>query len=181
MQKLARLFVSAFLALSLLSDTASAQTQLYLKLPGIDGESKETNHKNWIDILSYEQSLSALMPNAGATPVAGRTKFDEIIIEKQLDKTSPRIMVFAAAGQRLGEVVIELARPDGKDNRVYLIIRLTDAFISGHQFAIAEQGSSPGSEKLKISYTGIHWEYKPTPSANESIKEGWDQKKNQRI
>lgn len=181
MQKLARLFFSAFLALSLLTNTASAQTQLFLKLPGIDGESSDKGHKNWTDLLSYEQSLSSAPSTSGGMTVAGRTKFDEIILEKKLDKTSAKIMVAAASGQRFPEVVIEMGRFDGRDTRVFLTIRLTDVIISGHQFGIAEQGGSAGKEKLKLNFTGINWEYKPSPSSNESIKEGWDQKKNQRI
>jgi type VI secretion system secreted protein Hcp len=67
-------------------------TDLYLKLPGIEGSSTNARHANEIDVADVSWGLS----NASGTP-AGATMTD-VTLTKGIDAASPKLLGAAAAG-----------------------------------------------------------------------------------
>ena len=84
----------------------------YVKFEGIDGESKDTVHENWSEIVSFNQGIHK--PGGGATGTTRRTGeviLDDIVIIKQVDKSSPKLAEAICTGKVFPKVEIHLTGP----------------------------------------------------------------------
>jgi type VI secretion system secreted protein Hcp len=84
----------------------------YVKFEGIDGESKDAVHENWSEIVSFNQGIHK--PGGGATGTTRRTGeviFDDIVIIKQIDKSSPKLAEAICKGKVFTKVEIHLTGP----------------------------------------------------------------------
>ena len=78
-----------------------ANGAIYMKIEGLDGEAIEDNHKNWIDILSLSDSSNSKSVNGeGDLP-------KEIILVKELDKSSPKLAESLLKGKVLPKVWLD--------------------------------------------------------------------------
>ena len=68
----------------------------FIKFEGIDGESADKDHKGWSDLLSLNEVHEA---TSGSLSVRGGTIADVFVIEKTLDKSSPKLSEAIAKGQ----------------------------------------------------------------------------------
>ena len=73
---------------------------MFLKLDGVDGESKDKDHKGWIDIYSFCLGVS----NAGAGHYgggsgAGKASISDITFTKQVDNSSRNTLSILLSGQ----------------------------------------------------------------------------------
>jgi len=66
----------------------------FLRIDGIPGESQDSNHKDWIEILSYRhgvrQPVSITASSAGGAATE-RVSFGEFMISKLVDKATPKL------------------------------------------------------------------------------------------
>ncbi|MEM9158163.1 MAG: type VI secretion system tube protein Hcp [Verrucomicrobiota bacterium] len=94
--------------------SASSFGAAYLKFDGVDGESKDKDHKGWIDILS----VSGLSPRDAASGKAtGKRQHKPVTIVKRIDKASP-MLAKAASGRTSGLPSTLRLEMDG---RVYVL------------------------------------------------------------
>ena len=83
-----------------------AEAAGYIKFDGIDGEATDNNHKNWINLLAFDNDF---IPLANSSSTKGETNvLDEIVISKNLDKSSPKLAEAIAMGKIFPKVLIEL-------------------------------------------------------------------------
>lgn len=157
----------------------------FRKIAGIDGESTDEKHTNWIEILSYSWSVS--LPQA-TTPskrgvVAARATFRDFSIHKRLDKASPKLMLACASGQHFKAVTLELCRTGG-DKQPFVTYKFGDVIITSVAPS-GDTGSDLSSETVSFSYGQIEWKYtKLDPQsgiARETVTAGWDIKKNKKL
>jgi type VI secretion system secreted protein Hcp len=80
-------------------------TDLFLKLPGIDGSSTNARHENEIDIADVSWSLS----NATGTPAAAT--LSDITMTKGIDVASPKLLSAAAAGTTFFAATLTAEKP----------------------------------------------------------------------
>ena len=73
----------AFVFLSL----ATANAAIFVKIPSIPGESKDKEHKEWIDVLS----VSGLPRDAASGLPTGKRQHKPISITKPVDKATPML------------------------------------------------------------------------------------------
>jgi len=94
--------LSVFILSSSIFLAAEVEGAIYMKIEGLDGESIEDNHKNWIDILSLSDS-------SNSKPVSGEGDFPkEIILVKELDKSSPKLAESLLQGKSIPKVWLDL-------------------------------------------------------------------------
>jgi len=150
----------------------------YMKLSnGLDGESKDSQHQNWIELLSFShdirQPASATVGTAGGGTTA-RTQHGDYTITKYVDIASPKLYEFASSGQHLDTVSVEMMRASGASRVKYMQVDMTDVVISYVApsggatatrigFDTANQGAgydtqSP-TETVKLNYAQIKWTY----------------------
>jgi type VI secretion system secreted protein Hcp len=120
----------------------------FLKIKGIDGESQDDKHKDWIEIMSYSfgaSQMSAGSRSSGGMANAERVNVSDFSIVKALDKASPKLFLFCCNGEHIPEISLELCRA-GKDKVKYMEYKLTDVAVSSYR----PGGSSKGGEPLPI-------------------------------
>ena len=89
-----------------------AHSSAYVKFEGIDGESQAEGHKAWSEIVSFSQSIS--VPGGGSISITRRRSdvvFEDVVVVKQVDKSSPKLAEFIAKGTVLSKVEIHLTGP----------------------------------------------------------------------
>lgn len=129
---------------------------IFLKVDGIQGESKDDKYKGWIEITGYTMGLS--QPTSASASTAGggsseRASFHDLAITKELGKPSPKLALYCADGTHIKEVVFELCRAGG-DKLKYMEYKLSDVIVS----SIRTTGAiGIPTEKATFNYGKIEW------------------------
>ena len=82
----------------------------FIKVDGIPGESTDSKHKDWIEILSFHWGVE--QPSGGTKSSVGalgreRTEHDDFSIVKAIDKASPKLFMACCDGTHIKEIKIE--------------------------------------------------------------------------
>ncbi len=150
----------ALAALAAPPSTGNTPFLAYLKLDGVDGESQDANHKDWIDVLSYSEGVSSAAPltigSATGGAGAGRAAFSDLTVLTPIDKATPILFQDSLSGQEIKYATLEVVEPGG----AYLDYKLTDVLIS----SVSDKGSAGDSlpqEQITLNFTKIEWDYTP--------------------
>jgi len=178
------ILIIAILGFTIIAGTSTqafaAQVDYFLKIDGIDGESKDDKHKNEIDIQSWSfgasQSGSMAMGGGGA----GKVSFQEFSITKSMDKSSPKLFEALATGKHLKEVKLVLR---GSSSVEYLTITLTDVMISSYSTG-SSSGDDRPTESVSLNFAQIKMNYVEQDTsgrAGAATEFGWDLKANKKV
>ncbi|HYT92033.1 MAG TPA: type VI secretion system tube protein Hcp [Gemmataceae bacterium] len=156
---------------------------MFLKLSGIEGESKDHKHKGEIDIEFFNWNASQTAAgHTGGGHGAGKVSVSDITINKYLDKSSTALMLHCCNGKHIAEGLITV-RKAGEKPLEYLKIKLTDVFIA----AVKEAGHGGGDrlkEAITINFAKFHVEYLEQDEkggGKPGGEMGWDIKANQKL
>ncbi|MEX2599323.1 MAG: type VI secretion system tube protein TssD [Dehalococcoidia bacterium] len=137
----------------------AAAVDYYLKIDGIDGESRDSGHEGEIDVFSWSWGAS----HSGATHTggggAGKANFQDITVTKHVDKATPKLMEAIATGKHIPEVVLTVRDTDG-DGRAdaYLVITMKNVLVSSVSTG-GEGDREVPSETLSLNYEEIKVTY----------------------
>ncbi|MBW2740233.1 MAG: type VI secretion system tube protein Hcp [Deltaproteobacteria bacterium] len=160
----------------------------FLKIDGIDGESTDDAHADWIEVLSYSTGVSQTASgsaSSGGGASSERADFQDFSIVKALDKASPKLSLACADGTHISEVVLELCRAGGQKLK-YMEYKLTDCIVSSSRTG----GSSQGGETLPLqeisfNYGKIEWTYTQQQRAGGggggNVAAGWNLETNTKV
>jgi len=165
----------------------------YVRFAGIEGESVESHHIGWCDLLAFNQSLFSDAVQAGRA--AANPVFEDIVLVKHLDSASPSLQKACAEGTVLADIKIDILRIAGGNTVPYYSIVLRDARVTSYNLgntggseltpqglprvdagANALAGELP-IEELSVAFGRITTEYTPLKSdgsAGAAIKFEWD-------
>jgi type VI secretion system secreted protein Hcp len=154
---------------------------MFLKLEGIKGESKDHKHGGEIHIESFSWGMSQTGTHGtGGGGGAGKVSVHDISVTKFVDKSSPALMLNCCSGKHIPSGLITV-RKAGDKPLEYLKIKLTDILISGVQ--AAGHGSDLLTENVTLNFAKFHVEYqeqKADGSGSPAGDMGWDIKANQK-
>ncbi len=134
----------------------------YLQIEGVDGESLDDKHKNWIELLGFshqmDQPTSASRGSAGGA-ATGRVVHGDFIISKYIDKASPKIYEAISKGTHFKKMKIECCRAGGSQVK-YLEINLEEVLIASVSLS-KHSGSAEDlpTESVSLNYGKIEWIY----------------------
>lgn len=152
----------------------------YLKIDGIPGESRDDQHKDWIQLIAYNhqmtQPASATDNTAGAATSA-KVNFGDMIVTKYMDKSSPKLSDACAKGTHIANVMLHAAAQTGAKN-TYLEIKMENVVVS----SINTDGKSTSSqypvELVGLKFGKITWTYtqldRTTGQKQGNVVAGWD-------
>ncbi|MDR3213134.1 MAG: type VI secretion system tube protein Hcp [Azoarcus sp.] len=152
----------------------------FIKLEGINGESKDSKHKDWIDVLSfsYGVSQSSSMFTGGGGGV-GKASFDSVSFTHYADRSTPNLFMYCALGKHIPTVEISACKA-GDGSQEYLHITLKDVLVT-HAGPTGSTDDARIKETVSLSYSKIKVEVKEQ-NANGSlgavITGMWDVKQN---
>jgi len=155
---------------------------MFLKLDGIKGESKDFKHKDELHIESFSWGLSQTGGfGTGGGGGAGKVQVHDISVTKFLDKSTAALMLHCCNGKHIKDGLITV-RKAGEKPVEYLKIKLNDILISGVQHA--GHGSDLLTESLTLNFAKFHMEYteqKEDGSGTPGGEMGWNVKENQKL
>jgi len=157
---------------------------MFLKLEGIKGESKDHKHKDEIHIeaFSWGQSQTGVGGTGGGSG-AGKVQFSDISISKVVDKATPDLMLYCHGGKHIKEGLLT-CRKAGENPVEYLKIKLTDIIVSSIQHGAATSHDQI-PESLTLNFSKSHIEYQEQGADGKPVggpqTSGWDLKANQKL
>lgn len=167
-----------FTWLMIVSVISFAQSSFYLKIDGIDGDSKDKTHDKWTVIEGFSLSIFREAPQDGRR--AGQAEFSTINVFKTIDISSVKISEAVAKGTAFKKVEIHCTTRGAKGVEVYYSYELTNAIIVSYSIS-GNSGDEPPIEELTFSFDTIKTTYNPaaTGSSGGKVEYLYDVKKGQ--
>ena len=165
------------LSLASLAFAPSAQAAAFAKFDGIDGESKDANHENWIDLIAIQESIR--IPGAaadGSTRRRGAPNFDDIVLTKLLDKSSVKLREKLAQGAIIPLLEIELTTTFGGARTTYFRYELKNVQITSFSLDASGDEGVPVTEVISVNFEEIKWtytEFDDTGSSKGNVEATW--------
>jgi|APEBP8051072661_1049379.scaffolds.fasta_scaffold04765_3 type VI secretion system secreted protein Hcp len=132
-----------------------------LEIDGIKGESKDSKHKDTIEVDSFSWGISnagSHASNAGGG--AGKASFQDVHFTSSVGKASTNLALFCATGKHIKKAVL-FVRKQGDKQQDYYTLTLEDLLVSSYQSGDAAGGSSIPTDQFSLNYAKIKYEYKP--------------------
>jgi type VI secretion system secreted protein Hcp len=157
-------------------------TNIFMKINGIQGESRDKGHKDEIDVLSWTWGLSnqVASPSPGGGAGAGKAKFQDLSFTHLVDKASPNLMLSCASGKHHPEAQLTVRRSDPTTPQEFVIIKLQEVLVTSVQ-SNASRGPEGLSELVTLNFARIDFEYKaqkPDGTLEAGVHFKWDLKLN---
>lgn len=133
----------------------------FIKFDGVDGESTDEKHRDWIVVDSFSFGLRG--PTSGGGGGAGKAVFHDITVTKSIDKSSPILMLKTCTGQGVPEARLEYSKAVGTgEQAVYLKITMSDVLVSSYNMnGGTSGGTSLPTDSLSLNFTKIEMTYIP--------------------
>lgn len=148
--------------------TSRGAFDAFMKIEGVEGESQDEKHKDWIDISSVQYGTTRTIPAAGTPRAGGAVTFEDIQVTKWIDKSSPDLMLSVCRGKVFPKVEIEMVdRSATSGTNTYLKYELTDVIVTGVKpTAPASDGQPMPSESVSLNFTKIEFKYQKIDAAS---------------
>lgn len=150
---------------------------MFLKIDGIPGESKDINHRDEIDILSYSWGeTQQAVASGGGGVAAGRVTMQEFRFAMRVNKASPKLFLACANGTHSRNAVLTVRRP-GATAPEFLKWTLTDVTVASYQTGVNAPTDDAPTDQVSLRFAKIEVEYrpvKPDGSLDVPVKAGWD-------
>jgi type VI secretion system secreted protein Hcp len=151
---------------------------VYLQIDGIKGESTDSGHKDWIELLSHSASTQPPAPAAAASTASVQMQGFHFV--KKVDKASPKLYQAATTGTHIPKVTIEVMKSKGGTKQKFMTIKMEQVYVNSMSSArlggsvripqttlpsgtgLAAKPASPPpphTETISLSYGSIQWAY----------------------
>ncbi|MBX7171689.1 MAG: type VI secretion system tube protein Hcp [Pyrinomonadaceae bacterium] len=151
---------------------------VFLKIEGVPGESKDSVHAGEIDVLSWAWGCSNFGTSAtGGGMGSGVVNMQDFHFTQTMQKSSNILMQKCATGEHIPKAVLT-CRKAGTEQQEYLKVTFLDLIVSGYTTGGTGEGGVP-IESIGLNYAAIVMEYaeqKIDGSMEGFVGKGWDQK-----
>ena len=152
-----------------------AAVDYFLKIDGIQGESRDDRHKDEIDIESFSwgetQSGTFAVGGGGG---AGKVSMQDFHFTMPVNKASPALFLACAQGDHIKNAILT-CRKAGKEQQEFLKITMNDVLVSS--FQIGGAGGVVPTDQISLNFAKIEVEYKEQGATGKlagSIKKWFD-------
>ncbi|CAE7472588.1 Hcp family type VI secretion system effector [Bremerella sp. T1] len=154
----------------------------FIQFPNIPGESNDTDHKDWINLLSISESITraASQGSSGSSRHVQSAIFGDIVCVKEMDKSTPKLIESVAAGTVHSKVKIDMVMSLGdKGKRLpFFQFELDNVIVTSYSFSANVEGDgvvptesfSLNAEMIKWTYT----QYGKDGSNKGKVEAKWD-------
>lgn len=155
----------------------------FLKIDGIKGESKDSKHKDEIQLESWSWGeTNTGSHSAGGGGGAGKVSMQDFHFTMSLNTATPKLFLACATGEHIKEALLT-CRKAGGEQQEYLKIKFTDLLVSSYQTGGSGGGDIP-TEQISLNFTKIEYEYAPQDEKGKlgaGVKAGYDLKANKKV
>ncbi len=154
---------------------------IFLKIEGCEGESKDNVHAGEIDVLAFSWGLtqSGSMHTAGGGG-SGKVNVQDLSITKYLDKASTVLMQKCCNGNHFASAVLVCRKVGGDSPVEYFKVTMEKVMVT----SVSEGGSGGEdmqTENITLNFAKVKVEYTPQKddgTAGAASELGWDIKAN---
>ncbi|RQS10043.1 type VI secretion system tube protein Hcp [Burkholderia sp. Bp8998] len=131
---------------------------IFLKLTGIRGESRDAAHPDEIEVLAWDWSADQTSTTrSGTGSIGGKCTANDLTIEHYVDRASPILMLHCLKGNHIENAIL-VARKTGRMPLEYLKITLDDVLITRIN-SVANFNMARPREEVQLSFARIRQEY----------------------
>jgi type VI secretion system secreted protein Hcp len=157
---------------------------MFFKIAGIEGESKDSTHKNDIDVLAWSWGVSNSGSfHHGGGGGSGKANFQDLSFTKYIDKASHALLLACASGEHVTDALLTVRKSGGKAPLEYVKITLKKVLVSS-----LSTGGSGGEDRLTenvtLNFAEIDYAYveqKPDGTGDTAKEFKWDIEKNANV
>jgi type VI secretion system secreted protein Hcp len=158
---------------------------MFLRIDGIKGESKDSKHADQIQVLSWSWDVSQTgTAGIGGGLTAGKVEHHDIEVRKLVDKASPVLYKFCCSGGHIASADLYVRKAAGGSEALeYLVIHFDDLIITSYSLGGQPQADQI-DEVIKINYSKVTITYTPQDNAGQGqppIMGGWDLQANKAL
>ena len=133
---------------------------MFMKIPGVNGESTDDKHKGEIDVLAWSWGLSQSgNMHMGSGGGSGKASFQDISFTKYVDKSSAALMKKCANGEHYKDATLVVRKAGGKPLE-YIKIKMEGVIVSS-----VSTGGSGGEDRLTenvtLNFSKVNYTYVP--------------------
>jgi type VI secretion system secreted protein Hcp len=159
-----------------------AVVDFFLKVDGIDGESKDRAGE--IDLESWSWGASQTgTHSAGGGGGAGKVSMQDFHFTMKVNKATPKLILACAKGDHIPKAVLTCRKAGGKQEE-FLKYIFSDVLISSYRTDGFGGSDIVPTEQISLNYTKMEVEYKEQQKSGAlggAIKAGWDLKANKPV
>ncbi len=156
---------------------------MFFKIDGIAGESRDDKHKGEIDVLAWSWGMSQSgTTHSGTGGGAGKVNVQDLSFTKYIDKATPNLMLFLSNGKHIKEATLTV-RKAGETPLEYYVLKLTEVMVTS-----LTTGGSGGQDRLTenvtLNFAKYELDYKPQKadgSGDAAVKVGWNIAENKKV
>ena len=156
---------------------------MYLKMPGIKGESQDKDHKDQIDVLAWSWNASQnVVQSTGGGRGVSRVNAGDLQITKFVDASSPLLMEATCTGKHFTDVLLTI-RKAGGGQKEYMKWELKNCIVSSIQVG-AHGEEDRFTETISLNFEEINFGYmpqKPDGTLGGNIPFGYNVVKNAKV
>ena len=161
-----------------------AIVDFFLKLDGIDGESKDDKYKDHIEVDSWSWGqTNSSSGHSGGGHGAGKVSAQDFHFVMKVNKATPKLILACAEGHHIPNATL-IARKAGKGQQDFLKYKFTDVFVSSFQTGGAGHGDTIPLDQISLGYVKMEIEYKEQQkdgSLGGPVKTGYDYQANKKL
>ena len=133
----------------------------FLKLGDIKGEATDEGHKDWILIDSMSSPVFRSVPEGAKDTERSRgdTTLGDVVVVRQLDKSSTKLQEACANGTFYKEVEIHFTTQVKNKQEPYLKYKLKNVIVTSYSFHGNSTGDPIPTEEITLGYTEVEWTY----------------------
>ena len=158
-------------------EAAAQQPEALMTITGMPGQiTIRVDQTDWSQIqgmpdprTSLAAGTSSLLSSRPGSPLtsrggasgarnSGRVEHQDVSIDKDIDKATPKLALGCTTGQHFPEVTLEI-RAAGGDKREYLVIEMTNVVIASVT-PRSTTGTNRPTESVTFSFEELKWEYR---------------------
>lgn len=152
----------------------------FLKIDGAQGESKDKDHKDEIEIESYSFVSNQIGTSAyGTGSGGGKVTLMDFSFQMRTNKASPPLFLYRSNGKHLNEATLTARKAGGKQEE-FLVITLHDIIVSNFQTGLLA-GTDIPTDQITLNFAKIEVEYLAQDAQGHTksvAKRSWDIKTN---
>jgi len=133
----------------------------FMKLGDVKGEATDQGHKDWIIISSMSSPVFRSIPEGAKDQqrTKGDTTLGDIVVVRQMDKSSTKLQEACANGTFFKEVEIHFCTTVKNKQEPYLKYKLENVIVTSYSFHGNSSGDPLPSEEMTMGYTKAEWTY----------------------
>ena len=131
----------------------------FLKIDGVTSESKDPDHKHWIDVdsFSFGCEVSDFAIGEAGKLVADDPSVQPFIFKQGMHKGSPTLFLYCVTGKQIPTAEFHARTAGGETQHIYFKAKFTDCLITN--VSTDTNGESLPMETITLAYRAVELSY----------------------